>query len=204
MAPTDRLPDVVLERVEAVCCRPPELVDEVDVSDDEEELEDVVDDDEEDSGAVLDEVLAVVVLELVEVEVSLGAVLVVLELVVLVVDEELDEGAEAITIGELEAAAPRSVEKPTVAGAVVEVPEPEELLVLPLLPLCAAWPTTFWAVVIALVTPGSIGGNTTPGTVTESGSELRVAVTAEDVTVIVVGTVVPVRSQLVALPARLS
>ena len=55
-----------------------------------------------------------------------------------------------------------------------------------------------------MVTPGSIGGNTIPGTVTERGSELRVAVTAEDVTVTVVGTVVPVRSQLVALPVRLS
>ena len=55
-----------------------------------------------------------------------------------------------------------------------------------------------------MVTPGSIGGNTIPGTVTERGNELKVAVTAEDVAVTVVGTVVPVRSQLVALPARLS
>lgn len=107
----------MLDRVEAVCCRLPELLlDDVVVplsDDDEEVLEDVLV--EDDSGAVFDDV---VVLELVEVEVSLGAVL--------VLDVDVLDGADAITIGELDAAALRSVEKATVVGAVV-------LVVVPLL-----------------------------------------------------------------------
>ena len=129
MAPVAREPlDVELERVEAVCCRLPELLlDDVVVplSDCVEDvLEDVLVDDDDDSGAVLDEVL---LLELVELEVSLGAVpaVVVLELVV---DVVVLDGADAITIGELDAAALRSVEKATVVGAVVVL-----VLVVPLL-----------------------------------------------------------------------
>ena len=132
-------------------------------------------------------------LELVEDDVSLGAVLAVVVVVVVVV--LVDVGADATVTGELVGAL-RDVEKPTVAGATVDdVPVVVELVV-EVLVVCVAVCTAACPAVTAVCTAGL-----------ETGlpmiTELKVPSVVGGATT-VVGTIGPLRVQVEAVPVKVS